>query len=121
MTNIQDRRPAVPSRFDGQPGPFHVELVPARDRVIVVPHGELDLATVGQLAAEIDELVGRGFDALVLDLRETAFMDSSGVHLLLSQTARPDADVRLIDGSGVVRRVIELAGVRHLLPFEASA
>jgi anti-anti-sigma factor len=88
--------------------------------VFVVPRGELDIATVDQLAAEIDELVTRGFDTIVLDLRATSFLDSSGVHLLLKQTTRPDAQVTLIDGTPAVRRVIELTGVRHLLRFEAA-
>src|SRR5688572_1791778 len=96
-----------------EPEPFSVEIRPDRRRVRVVPRGELDMATVDDLAAEIDELVARGFDSVVLDLRETSFLDSSGVHLLLKQTARTDVQVTLIDGVPVVGRVIDLAGVRH--------
>ena len=105
---------AVPSE------PFSVETRPDRERVIVVPFGELDMATVGRVAAEIDDLAARGFDAIVLDLRATSFIDSSGVHLLLKQTARRDIRVTLIDGGQPVRRVIDLAGIRELLPFEAA-
>jgi anti-sigma B factor antagonist len=108
----------VPARF-APPEPFSVEVRPDRQRAIVVPRGELDVATVGELAAEIDDLVRRGFDALALDLRETSFMDSSGVHLLLEQTARADARITIIDTSYPVRRVLELTGARHLLPFHA--
>jgi anti-sigma B factor antagonist len=106
--------PAVP------PEPFSVDIRPDRGRVVVVPHGELDIATVDGLAAEIDELARRGFEAIVLDLRAMSFIDSSGIHLLVKQMDRGDARVTLIDGGYQVRRVIELAGVRELLRFEVT-
>ena len=111
---------AEPIRLTQEPEPFSVDVRPDRRRVFVVPRGELDMATVDELDAVIDELVGRGFDAVVLDLRATSFLDSSGVHLLVKQTARADAQVTLIDGVPAVRRVIDLAGVRKLLRFEPA-
>jgi anti-anti-sigma factor len=100
--------------------PFRVDVLPDRDRVIVVPHGELDLATVGELAAEVDALVDRDFQAIVVDLRATSFIDSTGVCLLLRQTARRDAQITVIDGSPLVSRIFDLAGVRHVLRFEQA-
>lgn len=99
---------------------FGVEVRPDRDRVLVVPQGELDLATVDDVAAEVDELVERGFDAIIIDLRATTFIDSTGLRLLLTQTAREDAHVTLIDGPGPVSRVFDLADIRKVLPFEAA-
>lgn len=101
-----------------QPEPFSIEVRPDRHRVLVVPRGELDLGTVDGLAAEIDALVARGFDRIVVDLRETSFMDSSGVHLLLKCARRIDARITVIDGPPAVARVFDLAGVRAVLPFE---
>jgi anti-anti-sigma factor len=86
--------------------------------VLVVPHGELDLDTVPGVAEEIDALAARGFDSIVVDLRATSFMDSTGVCLLLRQTAREDAHITVIDGPRPVSRVFDLAGVREALPFE---
>jgi anti-anti-sigma factor len=120
MTSVQRRDEGASTRLEYELEPFSVDIRPDRRRVFVVPRGELDLATVDQLAAEIDEIVGRGFDTVVLDLRATSFMDSSGVHLLLKQSTRPDAHVTLIDGTPAVSRVIELTGVRHLLRFEGT-
>lgn len=100
--------------------PFSVEIRPDRQRVFVVPRGELDLATAPAVEAEIEELVARGFDAIVVDLRAVTFVDSSGVHLLLRQSARPDVRLTVIDGPKPVRRVFELAGVRDALPFETA-
>jgi anti-sigma B factor antagonist len=120
MTSVERRGKGASIRLELEPEPLSVDIRPDRRRVFVVPQGELDMATVDQLATEIDQLVGRGFDTLVLDLRALSFLDSSGLHLLLEQTARPDAQVTLVDGTPPVTRVIDLAGVRHLLRFEAA-
>jgi anti-sigma B factor antagonist len=120
MTIVKQHALDEPSRLRWETEPIDIDLRPARERMVVVPRGELDVATVGQLAAEIDDLAGRGFDAIALDLREISFMDSSGVHLLLEHTARADAPVTVIGGSEAVRRVIDLCGVRHLLPVDAG-
>jgi anti-anti-sigma factor len=99
---------------------FRIETRPDRDRVIVAPHGELDLATTPDLADELDGLVARGFRAIVVDMRRTTFIDSSGVHLLVRQTARPDAVISVIAGPQRVRRVFDIAGVWETLRVEPS-
>ena len=99
---------------------FRIETRPDRHRVLVAPQGELDLATVADVAEEIEGLVERGFRAVVIDLRATSFIDSTGVHLMVRQTARTDARNTVIDGPGPVSRVFDLAGVRDLLRFEAT-
>jgi anti-sigma B factor antagonist len=105
---------AVPARFT-------VEVRPERDRVVVVPQGELDLATIEPLRSELDGLVERGFAQVVLDLRELEFIDSSGLRLLLQQCRREDAAVSLIDGVGPVKALFDLTGTRGLLRFEPPA
>src|SRR3954470_5583348 len=121
MTSVEWRAREAPIRLERELESFGIEVRPDRRRVVVVPRGEGDLATFDALAAEIDELVGRGFDTVALDLRAISFLDSSGLHLLLKQAARPDAQVSLIDGAPAVQRAIELAGVRDLLRFEEAA
>jgi anti-sigma B factor antagonist len=121
MTSVQRRGEGASIRVEREPDPFEVEVRRDRRRVVVVPHGEVDIATADQLASEIDDLVGRGFDTVVLDLRATSFLDSSGLHLLLRQSARTDARVTLIDGAPAVRRAIDLAGIRELLRFEVAS
>ena len=100
---------------------FRIEIQPDRRRVLVALHGELDIDTAAGVAEEIDGLVERGFSAIVIDLRPTTFIDSTGVHLLLRQTARTDARVTVIDGPQVVSRVFDLAGVRVALAFETPS
>jgi anti-anti-sigma factor len=110
----------VGERSDGAalPEPFRIEVRPDRRRVFVEPHGEIDLDTVDQLRATVDDLALRGFEAIVIDLRATTFLDSSGLHLLISQADRIDPRITLIDGPEVVSRLFDLAGVRAILSFE---
>ena len=98
-------------------GAFVVETLPDRERVVVAPRGELDIATVTRVSDEIDALVAVGFGDLVLDLRGVSFMDVAGLRLAITQARRPDATVPLIDGPPAVARIFDLAGVRQELPF----
>jgi anti-sigma B factor antagonist len=103
------------------PEPFTVEVRPDRKRVVLVPRGELDLASVDDLRGELDGLVNRGFERLVVDLRSLEFMDSSGLRLLLQQSQRGDATIELIDGVAPISKLFDLTGTRELLRFVKSA
>jgi|tagenome__1003787_1003787.scaffolds.fasta_scaffold20741198_2 anti-sigma B factor antagonist len=111
--------PAAARTWAERPERFDVEIRPARERVIVVPHGELDMAVTDQVEDAVDGLVGSGFTEIVLDLRRLSFMDSSGLRLVVRQARRPDATVRIIDGAPAVARLFDLTGVRSELPFLA--
>jgi len=90
---------------------FRVEIEPEREHVRVIAHGELDLATVDDLQAQIEALRSNGTAAIVLDLRQLSFMDSTGLRLLLTldAAARSDGfDFSILDGEGPVRRLLEL-------------
>jgi anti-sigma B factor antagonist len=102
-----------------RPEPFAIEITPARERVIVTPRGELDLATTGQVSEAIDGLVAAGFAEIVLDLRRVSFMDSTGLRLVMRETQRSDTEVRVIDGAPPVARLFDLTGIRSHLPFLA--
>jgi anti-sigma B factor antagonist len=66
------------------PVPFRIDARPARDRVIVVAAGELDLASSAALSREVQVLCDVRFAHVVVDLRELTFMDSSGIQTLLA-------------------------------------
>jgi anti-sigma B factor antagonist len=97
--------------------PFDLEVRHARGRVAVVPRGELDMTTVSRLAETIDGLVAGDAPEIFLDLRHLTFMDSTGLKLVIRVSRRHDAVVRVIDGTGPVARVFDVAGVRHAIPF----
>jgi anti-anti-sigma factor len=99
---------------------FSVCVVPARREVVVVPEGELDLACVDVLAAEVDQLRGAGFAHLVIDLRRLVFIDSSGLHLLLQLRGDAERDghtLKLVPGPPAVQRTFDLTGTRRLFAW----
>jgi anti-sigma B factor antagonist len=99
------------------PAAFRVDLVPDRTRILVAPHGEIDVATASEVRDAIAEVRERGFDHIVLDLRGVTFLDSAGVSLLVRtrSSAHEDAwSFSIIDGSEQVQHVLVLAGVSHL-------
>jgi len=112
---------ATPSSDSGSE-PFRVDLAPAREVIHVRPVGELDLTTVGTLESQVGELLDAGFRALVLDLRELTFMDSTGVRMILDLDAlarREELQLTLIEGPKAVQRVLAVCGVADRLPFGA--
>lgn len=100
--------------------PFAIDVHPQRDVVRVAPVGEIDLATVGPLRAQIEDLVTSGFSRVTLDLEGVTFMDSTGLRLVLElvQAARDDHwELSVIEVSPAVERVFELSGVLAALPL----
>jgi anti-anti-sigma factor len=93
-----------------EPAPeFSVTRRRAGDTVVVVPIGEIDLATVDALAAELaaarDEAA-----SVVLDLRALSFIDSAGVRLVL-EASRGTGAFAVVRGPREVRRVFDLVGL----------
>jgi anti-sigma B factor antagonist len=110
------RAPAPPSRVPR----FGLAVVPDRERVRVVPTGDLDLATADQVWDEIERLREAGFDRIVLDLRQLTFMDSTALRLIVRarNTALKDGfEFALIDGAEPVCRVLDITGLREHLTF----
>ena len=102
------------------PQPFSVTVVPDRQEVAVVPAGELDLMSAGELEREVAGLYERGFDRVVVDLRSVSFMDSSGLGTLvtLRNAARRQAHAFvLIPGGWPVERLFEVSGTRGLFDW----
>lgn len=84
--------------------------------------GELDLATVPVVERELERAEATDALSIVVDLGGLAFIDSTGVRILLSAHARSRADghrLVLLRGSGSVQRVFEICGVHRRLPFIA--
>ena len=74
--------------------------------------GELDLLTADGLRAELDDELRHGTGNVVIDLRDTDFVDSAGLHILLNaqrRLTRQSRSLAVICEPGPVRRVFELA------------
>jgi anti-sigma B factor antagonist len=87
------------------------------DTARVVLAGELDLASVPRF----ESLLAAAFeiaDHCVIDLRELAFVDSSGLRALLRARRRASesgATLEIVHPTPTVARVLADAGVEHVL------
>lgn len=89
-------------------------------RVTFTPRGELDLATAPELETQVLAAVRGGDRAVVLDLRELTFMDSTGVRTIIAAhqvAAETGHDLRVVrpPRESAVSRVIEISGIDEAL------
>jgi anti-sigma B factor antagonist len=80
--------------------------------IIVSVTGELDVLTVPRLATALDDIVRRGEGDVVMDLTRAGFIDSLGLHALLTvqrRLAERSRRFTVICDAGPVRHSIELA------------
>ena len=96
---------------------FGIDVRVDQGSVQFVPRGELDLATAPELERRLLEKLRSGDgDTVVLDLRQLAFMDSTGVRTIVAahQIAEDEGvELRLVRPSAesAVWRVIEISGI----------
>ena len=105
------------------PEAFSVRIERRGDTAVVVPTGELDLATAPALEASLARAFRSDAGQVVLDLRELEFIDSSGLRTLL--TARRQAEdahlqFSLVAGHRALERTLEIAGVHKVFTWTAA-
>jgi anti-sigma B factor antagonist len=103
--------------------PFSIAVELWHDAVQITPRGELDLATVEQLQHELGQLIDAGSARIVIDLRDLEFMDSTGLHALLTaheQAQQDNWELTIIPGPWHVQHTFELTGTIDRLPFTAG-
>ncbi|HEV3048202.1 MAG TPA: STAS domain-containing protein [Solirubrobacteraceae bacterium] len=87
--------------------------------------GELDLAAVPSLEAEIRHLCGlESTRAIALDLGGLSFIDSTGLAAIVfvgSLCAKHGFDFELLPGPRAVQRLFETTGLLDALPFRGDA
>ena len=89
-------------------------------RTVLAVGGEIDLDSVGVLSAAVEAALAGGAAELWIDLSDTRFMDSSGLHLLLDTRRRVrdlNRQLAIICPPGPVRRLFDIAGVPEHLPL----
>jgi|1186.fasta_scaffold385163_2 anti-sigma B factor antagonist len=100
---------------------FFCEVRPHRERVVVDLVGEFDVAVATRVAEVIEDLFDVGFADIVIDLRDLSFIDSAGVHSLISANRSAGlrgASLSLFRGPRDVHRVLTLTSTDSLFAFE---
>lgn len=83
----------------------------AGDRLpLIRPHGEIDISNVGQLSDTLGRHVDASDEGLILDLSDVQYIDSAGIHAILSAYS----NIRKIGGGGLAL-VLGSQGIRDLL------
>ena len=97
---------------------FSAEVARRSDAVVVVMKGDLDIATEAEATAQLDRAMD-GCGVLIADLRELAFLDSTGMRVLLSAHLRAqERGLRfgIVRGGGMVARLLEVTRISHRFP-----
>jgi len=91
------------------------------DCVRLALHGELDLSNVSTLESNLAEAFASGRDVNV-DLGKLEFLDSTGVSLLVTTLARPDAGKLsfLPSASPEVTRLLDMTGLDARMAFSPA-
>lgn len=105
-----------------RPTNFEIEQRTAGSTPILAITGELDMNTAELLAQAVDLRLEQGPSALTLDLAELAFMDSSGLRLLIElydRSRRESWELTLVtprDENATM--VLRATGADDALPFQ---
>jgi anti-sigma B factor antagonist len=90
------------------------------DTVLVQPHGEIDLATVGDLDDALRAAEATGAAKILVDLTAVSMLDSTGLRSLASAYERSQLASRTLliqPGTARLRRLFEVAGLADRLPL----
>jgi anti-sigma B factor antagonist len=92
------------------------EVDPAGQPIVTIS-GELDLASVEAVRTAIEPLLAESPKIVTFDLEGLSFMDSSGIALLV-QVSNRVGNVKLLNASSIVRRVLEATGLLELFGLD---
>lgn len=102
----------------GSGTPFIAD-VQSRDGVAKITlSGELDMATAPKLGEQLKRSEADGVTAIILDLRDVTFMDSTGLVACLEARDRATANghrFMVIEAGPAPKRVFEITGTGYLL------
>jgi anti-anti-sigma factor len=93
------------------------------DTVLVATvDGEIDSSNAAELRLALSERLPSASSALVLDLSDVGYLDSSGIHLLFDLgrrlAARRQALRLIVPGGAPMRRVLELCAIETVAPMD---
>lgn len=93
---------------------FDLQVETSGARTVITVAGDLDVLTAPQLRDRLVEVIDRGDRDLLIDLRPTEFIDSSGLSALVAGLKRIrdlGGDMGLICPPSNIRRLIEIVSL----------
>jgi anti-sigma B factor antagonist len=104
--------------------PFTARVLPGTSATTIALSGELDMATVPILQESLTRTEADGVAAIVIDLVELTFIDSTALHVFVTARERAEANGRQLLLFGVrpeLRRLFALTRTEFLLESENIA
>jgi anti-anti-sigma factor len=98
------------------------QILVERDEGGVALHltGEMDISCEDAFAATVGTCIADGANEVRVDLSRLTFIDSSGLRMLIElwhKSRKNGLDLSMVQGTGQVRRTMEIAGLDRLLPI----
>jgi anti-sigma B factor antagonist len=93
------------------------------DRTVIDVDGEVDVFTAPKLREAIIGCIDGGNDRLIVNLEGVAFMDSTGLGVLvggLKRVKERNGDLALAGAHGTVLRVLNVTGLNAVFPMHDS-
>jgi len=107
-----------------RPTNFEIREEDTEPALVLTVTGELDMNTVELLARHVEERLAEGPRPLRLNLAELAFMDSSGLRLLIDlydRSRRENWTLTMVaPSSEAATMVLRATGADTALPFESD-
>lgn len=92
------------------------------NQLVIRLGGEIDHHTARDIKQQMDDMIcSYPLDRLILDMTDVRFMDSAGIGILLGRyrlVRSRGGTVSIRNASGQVDRVIEMAGLYHIIKKE---
>jgi anti-sigma B factor antagonist len=106
-----------------QPGDFRLDVHREKDGAVLTVSGEVDVWTAPILVRQLDALFAEPVPGIAVDLGRVTFLDSTGIHALVTARARAlarDVPFMLSSIALPVRLVLTAAGLGDLFDLESQ-
>lgn len=93
---------------------LQIDVSEEENRIVLALDGELDMASSPRLERVVEELEMEGKPTVVLDLQQLAFIDSTGLRIILSVHKRcheRGQELAVTRGSQQVERLLSVTGM----------
>jgi anti-sigma B factor antagonist len=93
------------------------------DWTVIDVAGEVDVFTAPKLREAIIGLLGDGKEKLIVNLEDVAFMDSTGLGVLvggLKRVKERNGELAIAGAQGTVLRVLNVTGLNAVFPMKDS-
>ena len=92
--------------------------------IVVTPSGKLNMVHAHRLREEVDAILAKGHNRIVVDLTNVEFLDSSGLGALigcLKAARQANGDLRIASPTEQVKLVLQLTNLDRVLTPYTSA